>query len=66
MVSRLDFVNEISATCKISTNFFDRTNEQVKKDSNKCVLSNIHFDYDKLNNLEEKILIMCLLTKFNN
>ncbi|PKF74952.1 hypothetical protein CW752_06575 [Chryseobacterium sp. PMSZPI] len=57
LISDINFVNSIDASCKLNTPFFNRSEKQVKEDDAKCALSKIKFSYDKLDSINKKITV---------
>lgn len=54
LISDLNFVNSVNISCKLNTSFFDRSEQQIKEDNAKCVLSKINFDYEKLDSVNTR------------
>lgn len=57
LISDLDFVNQINISCLLTSSYFNRSEEEIKQDNLKCVLSKINFDYSKLDSLKGKKII---------
>lgn len=57
LISDLDFVSQINTSCLLTSSYFNRSEEEVKQDNLKCVLSKINFDYSKLDSLKGKKII---------
>lgn len=57
LISDLGFVDQINISCLLTSPYFDRSEEEVKQDDLKCILSKINFDYSKLDSLREKKII---------
>lgn len=57
LISDLNFAESINTSCKLSTPFFDRTENQIRADNLKCALSKIKYDYEILNSINTEIYI---------
>lgn len=57
LISDLDFVSQINTSCLLTSSYFNRSEEEVKQDNLKCVLSKINFDYSKLDSLKGRRII---------
>lgn len=57
LISDINFINSINSSCKLNTAFFDRSEKQIKKDNEKCALSKIKFNYEKLDSLKNKVIV---------
>lgn len=57
LISDLDFVNQINTSCLLTSSYFNRSEEEIKQDDLKCILSKINFDYSKLDSLKGKKII---------
>ncbi|WP_347217267.1 hypothetical protein [Chryseobacterium sp.] len=54
LISDINFVKAINASCKLNNPFFDRTEQQIREDDQRCILSKIKYDYSTLDSIKAK------------